>query len=274
MGSSTSKVRYVSNMGGNILLKAAAVDVAIQWIGFGYSSYMKTEKYYDLTGSSTFLYLTWASLIWAKRRTATPWTTRQIVQNSCVSLWALRLGTYLYSRVLSSGEDRRFTKAKEDPATMFIYWTTQAAWIWISLWPTFIVNSSVARKPLLLRDFVGYSLFGLGFLIETVADYQKKSFRAQPENKDKFITTGLWKYSRHPNYFGEILLWIGLYLPASSVMRGRQWLSILSPVFIAFLITNISGVPLLEKHADQKWAESNEYQQYKEHTAKLIPFVW
>lgn len=272
MGTAVSRVRPL--LDNNILLKAALVDVSIQWVGFAVSSYTKTEKYYDLTGLSTFFYLTWATLIWSKRRYAVAWTTRQLVQNVCVSLWAFRLGTYLYSRVLSTGKDRRFAKAKEDPSLMFTFWTMQAVWVWISLWPTMIVNTARTRKPLHCRDFIGYGLFFTGFLIETISDYQKRQFRSLPENKDKFIQSGLWSISRHPNYFGEILLWAGLYLPASSVMARRQWISIISPIFIGFLITQISGVPLLEKHADQKWGASTVYQEYKANTAKLVPYLW
>ena len=111
-------------------------------------------------------------------------------------------------------------------------------------------------------------------MIEATADYQKTKFRSNPLNKDKFVKTGLWSISRHPNYFGEILIWCGLFLPASNVLEGKEWLSIISPMFVSYLLTKVSGIPILEKYADRKWGALSEYQKYKQNTAKLIPFVW
>lgn len=263
----------LTTLNDNVLLKAAVVDLGIQWIGFAISMLLKTEKFYDLTGSATNLFLAWATLFWA-RNDVSVWSIRQIVQTSCVSVWALRLGAYLFSRVLSSGEDRRFRTAKEKPFVMLIYWTLQAVWIWVTLWPTMIVNSTTIDEPLTLKDYIGYGIFVVGFLIEIIADQQKTSFRSISQNKDKYISSGLWSLSRHPNYFGEILLWIGLFLPASTVIRGYQWASVVSPFLIGLLITKVSGIPILERYADKKWGGSSEYQKYKATTAKLIPFIW
>jgi len=256
----------------NVLLKAAVADLGIQVGGFVISWITNSEKHYDLTGSSTFLYLSWATLMWAK--SGNKLFPRQIAQNSCVTVWALRLGTYLFSRVLKAGEDRRFRAAKKSPPLMLTFWVMQAAWVWITLWPTMIINTKQVDLPLTHRDYIGYGLFATGFLFEMIADYQKTQFRSIPENQGKFISSGLWSLSRHPNYFGEILLWAGLYLPASNVISGKEWYSIISPLFVAGLIIKVSGIPLLEKYADKKWGSLVEYQKYKASTAKLIPFVW
>jgi len=283
MGSSVSLLRPYINS--NILLKAGLVDVGIQWGGFALSWFFNTEKFYDLTGSSTFLYLTWATLNWSTKQKTDggdggtaggQWSQRQVLQNSCVSVWALRLGLHLFSRVMAAGEDRRFRTAKRNPALLFTFWTMQAVWVWMTLWPTMIVNKQPQQEHTALnkRDYLGYAMFASGFLIEALADYQKKKFRAQPENEGKFINTGLWSVSRHPNYFGEIMLWTGLFIPATNVITGNEWLSVISPMFLSYLITRISGIPMLEQYADKKWGALPQYQQYKANTACLIPYIW
>ena len=190
--------------------------------------------------------------------------------------WACRLGTFLFIRVLKDGHDKRFDKVRDDPARFFVFWSIQASdnyyekcifykilflqgvWVWVTLLPTLLLNTE-RRDPVLgNRDYIGYSLWLVGFLFEVVADMQKSIFRANPDNdvrdsmlyqyhlsinivQGKFISSGLWAISRHPNYFGEILLWFGLYISGSSVFRGYQYLSVVSPVFVGLLITKLSG---------------------------------
>jgi len=270
MGSHLSTVtKYLDQ---NPLLKAAALDLGVQWAGFAVAYALKTEKFYDLVGSSTFLGLTWLTLNWAKK--GNPYFMRQSIQNSCVSLWAVRLGSFLFSRVLQAGEDRRFRKVKGDPSLFFKFWTVQGLWVWLTLLPTMILNFKKQDKEMNYRDYLGYAIFAVGFLIEVMADHQKSKFRSDPLNKDKFINTGLWSMCRHPNYLGEILIWSGLFLPASNVMEGKEFLSVLSPLFVSYLLTNVSGIPILERSADRRWGSLVEYQQYKSKTAKLFPYIW
>jgi steroid 5-alpha reductase family enzyme len=122
-----------------------------------------------------------------------------------------------------------------------------------------------------LFALAGSLVWAFGFAIEVVADAQKSRFRADPENAGKFIDAGLWAWSRHPNYFGEIVLWIGVAVIALPVLRGWQWVTLISPVFVAVLLTRISGVPILEKRADEKWGGQEDYEAYKERTPVLIP---
>ncbi len=199
-------------------------------------------------------------------------TMRQFVQSHLIVTWALRLGMFLFIRVLKAGEDRRFRVAKEKPMVFLKFWTLQGLWVYICLLPTLMLNESTRNPPLGPQDYIGWGLWGLGFVIETVADFQKSMFRSNRENKDKFIKTGLWSISRHPNYFGEIMLWAGLYISASSVFRGWQYLAVLCPVAIHLLITKLSGIPLLEKAADKKWGNLEEYKRYKENTPIFVPF--
>lgn len=256
----------------NPLVKAAFIDVAIQWGLWSVAAYFKTEVFYDLAGSSTFLYLAWQTLKWGNA-----YHTRQVIQTLFVSAWSLRLGSYLFVRIINDkGVDKRFNRVRSNPFLFFVYWTVQAGWIWITLSPTMILNSKRLRsqQELGASDFVGWTLWLTGFLLEVIADSQKSTFRSNPDNHGKWVATGLWGISRHPNYLGEMMLWTGLFISASSVLRGKEWLSILSPAFVIFLLTKVSGIPLLERQANKRWGQMAEYQEYKRKVACLIPYVW
>ncbi|XP_076349216.1 uncharacterized protein LOC143246421 [Tachypleus tridentatus] len=258
-----------SNRVGLLLLDCALIDFGIQWIVCICSILLKTEKIYDLTGSTTFILLAYLSYQWSSA-----YSLRQKVQTAMVMTWGLRLGLYLFTRIMKEGKDRRFDKARENPALMFLFWTMQGVWVFVTLLPTFVLNFSEKDRPVSNRDYVGWSLWILGFFLEVLADYQKAQFRNSPSNKGRFINTGLWRFSRHPNYLGEIMLWFGLYISASSVMKGYQFLTVLCPIFDMFLITRISGIPLLEQHGMKIWGHDPSYRDYVHDTAILIPFIW
>lgn len=251
------------------LFSAAALDFGIQWVLWLVAAFLKTEKFYDLAGSSTFILLTWQSIRWGGKL-----YVRQLIQSSCVTIWGLRLGLFLFQRVLQDGKDSRFDKARGNPALFFVFWTLQGVWVWMTLWPTLILNTASKDEKLNWKDYVGWSLWLVGFLIESIADHQKSQFRANPDNKGKWISTGLWGLCQYPNYFGEILMWSSLFLPASSVMSGYQHWSVISPIFVAYLVTRVSGVPLQEGQALKKWGHLAEYRMYRQSTAKLIPYIW
>ncbi|XP_068212741.1 uncharacterized protein [Palaemon carinicauda] len=247
--------------------KLAILDFGIQWTGFAFAYTLRTEKFYDLTGSSTFLLIAYLTYKW--HNSGHP---RQLIQTGCVSIWALRLGLYLFTRVLKDGKDRRFDKMRGDPMKFFVAWTLQGLWVFVTILPSVLAVLSTRQRPLGTRDYIGWGIWLIGYLIEVVADYQKSSFRNNPANKDKFINTGLWSLSRHPNYFGEILLWFGLYVSASSTFSGWEYLTILCPLMDYLLITKLSGIPFLERYARKKWGLLKQYQDYVEHTPVLVPF--
>ncbi|KAF6721276.1 hypothetical protein FQA47_007131 [Oryzias melastigma] len=231
---------------GSTVAKCAVADLGIQWAGWALAAAFKTEKFYDLAGSGTFILLAHLSRIWGGAN-----HTRQKVQTGLVTAWGLRLGTFLFLRILKDGHDRRFNNVRESPGTFFVYWTVQAVWVFMTLLPTLMLNSEKRNVPLGARDYIGWTVWGLGFATEAIADQQKWLFKRDPDNavslnssykfltaetpneqlsfpahlQGKFIQSGLWAYSRHPNYFGEILQWSGLWLSASSVMKGPQYLS-------------------------------------------------
>lgn len=241
----------------------------MQWGLWVVSSLLKTEKFYDLAGSTTFVYLVWQTLFWTGR-----FYPRQVIQSTCITAWALRLGLFLFSRILREGGDSRFNKVRDNPGKLLIFWTVQGIWVYMTLLPTIVLHSSRNNRPLCWKDYLGWVLWALGFCIQVLADHQKTQFRSDPLNHKRFITSGLWSMCRHPNYLGEILMWFGLFLPASSVMYGWQFLSIVSPAFVAFLLIWISGIPIQEAQARRRWSNVQAYVVYRKNTAKLIPGIW
>jgi len=112
---------------------------------------------------------------------------------------------------------------------------------------------------------------GIGLILETIADYQKYTFKNDPTNHGKWIQCGLWKFSRHPNYFGELLVWWGLFIIAFGFLTGALWLTILGPIYLTLLLLFVSGVPTLENKYDQRYKDNGDFQRYKESTSLIIP---
>jgi len=188
-----------------------------------------------------------------------------------VLAWALRLGSFLFMRVKRTGEDSRFREIKTRFLRFLFTWTLGGLWVLLTAAAALAAITSGRDVPLGIAAYIGSALWLLGFLFETVADRQKSAFKAKAENKDRFINTGLWALSRHPNYFGEICLWIGVAIVAAPALQGWQFLALISPLFVSFLLCRVSGIPLLEEKAEQKWGEDPEYQRYVQTTPVLIP---
>lgn len=230
-----------------------------------------TERYYDLTGSLTYVIVTCSSLYVNRFKL----TFRKLLLTSLVLIWACRLGFFLFSRISHEGGiDSRFTEVKKDVSAFAIFWCLQAVWCFLTSFPVLLVHSLEPREsttfPTMI-DAIGIVFWILGFGMEVVADYQKYVFRMT--GSKSFIRTGLWSLSRHPNYFGEITLWLGIFLISTNEFISlRHYLSFISPVFVSFLLTMVSGIPLLEKAADKKWGTDKSYMEYKNTTPVLIPF--
>ena len=163
-----------------------------------------------------------------------------------------RLGTFLFRRIQKAGKDACFDEIKPSFFRFLNFWTLQGLWVTFTVAAALAAITTTVRKELGLFALIGSLVWVFGFAMEAMADAQKSRFRADPENKGKFIQTGLWAWSRHPNYFGEIVIWIGVAIIALPVLRGWQWVTLISPVFVALLIARVSGVPMLEKWADEK----------------------
>jgi steroid 5-alpha reductase family enzyme len=256
---------------GGIPIFALAVGLAflIQWLAFIVAYLQQSERFFDLTGSLTYISVTIIAVLLSPVVDG-----RSILLLVLVVIWAVRLGTFLFRRIHKAGKDARFDEIKPSFARFLLTWTLQGLWVTFTLAAALAAITTTTRKELGFLALIGFLVWVFGFAIEVVADAQKSRFRADPENKGKFIHTGLWAWSRHPNYFGEIVLWIGVAIIALPVLRGWQWVTLISPVFVALLLTRISGVPMLEKRADEKWGGQEDYEAYKERTPVLIPWPW
>ena len=238
----------------------------INWLAFIPANILQTEKFFDLTGSITYILVTLIVL-----KLSDNIDNRSMLLASLVVIWAVRLGTFLFNRILQDGKDDRFDKIKPKFFRFFNVWTLQALWVTLTASAALIAITTTARKELGIFAIIGLIIWVIGFLFEVVADYQKRQFRKNPANKGTFIQSGLWSKSRHPNYFGEIILWIGIFIIAVPVLKGWQWVALLSPIFVIMLLTRISGVPGLEAKANKKWGGQAEYEMYKANTPVLIP---
>lgn len=243
-----------------------AVAFLIQWIAFIPAWLNRTEKFYDLTGGITYITVTLLAVLLTPNIDA-----RSLLLAVIVIVWSVRLASFLFLRIRAAGEDRRFRDIKQSFGRFLLTWSLQGLWVAFSLAAALAAITSTLRLDLDLFAAVGFLVWLTGFLVEVIADRQKSAFNAKPENKGRFISTGLWSWSRHPNYFGEIVLWIGVAIIAFPILRGWQYATLISPIFIIILLTRISGIPLLERRASQKWGNEAEYQSYKARTSVLIP---
>ncbi len=238
----------------------------VQWLMFIPAYIWQTERYFDLTGSLTYISVTILALILAGKE-----DLRSLLLVAMVLVWALRLGSFLFRRILQDGSDHRFDQIKPNAPRFFVVWTLQGLWVSFTAAAALAAISSESVLELRLLDSLAIALWIIGFAFEVISDRQKRLFRADPTNKGRYINTGLWAYSRHPNYFGEICLWIGVAILAVPVLQAWQYAALLSPIFVIVLLTRISGIPGLEAGADKRWGEEAEYQAYKQSTPVLIP---
>lgn len=242
-----------------------ALAFGINWLVFIPSALAKTERYYDLTGGITYIVTTAVAVYLSGAL-----DLRAMLVAGMVAFWSFRLASFLFIRISKDGHDSRFDDIKHRPVRFFMAWTLQGLWVLLTAAAAWAVITGGVRAPLGAIGIIGIAIWTAGILIEIVSDRQKSTFRANPENKGKFINVGLWAWSRHPNYFGEIVLWIGMAIIASPVLHGWQWATLISPVFVAFLLTKVSGVPLLEQKSDQRWGGQQDYETYKRNTPVLM----
>tara|TARA_B100000941_G_scaffold43019_2_gene26249 strand:+ start:2238 stop:3107 length:870 start_codon:yes stop_codon:yes gene_type:complete len=238
----------------------------IQWFVFIPSFINRTEHFFDLTGSLTFI-----STVLFTLMVIPEIYLRDVVIALLVIIWAVRLGSFLFLRVRKDGGDGRFDIMKTKFWWFLMTWNIQGMWVFLSLAAGLAAMTSNQKLEADIYLLIGLVIWIIGFAIEVIADNQKSKFRSNSENKDKFISTGIWSWSRHPNYFGEILLWIGITVIALPVLQGWQFITLISPIFIIFLLTQVSGVRLLELRGKKKWGENEEYQRYIQNTSVLIP---
>lgn len=227
----------------------------------------KTDKLTDISYAATFIGLVMYNLVVASELTVYKWILAFMIM-----LWSVRIGMYLFIRINKTGKDRRFDGMRENFWRFAGFWLIQAITVWAVL-----VGSSLyfitGAKPITGFMVAGIIVWFAGLIIEAIADFQKYQFIQDKKNKNKWIQSGVWKYSRHPNYFGEILVWFGVYVFVVSGLTGSdQLFAMASPLFITFMLLFVSGIPLLEKSADAKWGKDSAYKKYKKSTSVLVPF--
>lgn len=243
-----------------------ALAFVLQWIAFIPAYLKKTEKFYDLVGGASFICVAGLCLLLTPEQ-----SLRSVVLFVMVALWAGRLGIFLFIRIKRSGKDGRFDEIKQSFPRFLIAWTAQGLWITFTLAAVMAVILSGEQQGVDLFFVAGGLVWLFGYTFEVTADLQKYRFKSDPDNKGKFIKCGLWSVSRHPNYFGEITLWVGVAIMALPVLSGWQYFTLSSPVFIYGLLRYVSGVPMLEKSADERWGDLESYQKYKCSTPLLVP---
>jgi steroid 5-alpha reductase family enzyme len=242
-----------------------AIGFVLHWIIFLPSFAFQTEHYFDLTGSLSYISTVLAAIYLSPNL-----DTRDMIICAMIAIWAARLGSFLFWRIKKDGQDKRFVVMKTQFFWFLMTWTLGGLWVLVTMAAGLAAMTSDASIPLGPMAYLGIALWVAGMLIEVVADSQKTQFRKVPENRDRYITTGLWAWSRHPNYFGEITLWLGLALVALPVLSGWQLTTMISPIFVYVLLTKISGIPLLERMAKKKWGSEPEFISYTESTPALI----
>ncbi len=242
-----------------------ALAFAVNWAVFVPSAIKRTEHFYDLTGGITYITVTIVAVLLSSSL-----DLRSAIVAGMVLFWSIRLASFLFLRISRAGKDSRFDEMKHKPVRFFLAWTLQGLWVLLTAACALAIITGGNREPLGVIGYVGIAIWAVGILIEIIADQQKTAFRADPANQGKFITSGLWAWSRHPNYFGEIVLWTGMAIIAIPVLEGWQWATLISPIFVFFLLTKVSGVPLLEAAADERWGGQDEYEAYKRNTPVLF----
>ena len=256
----------VTDGGISVFLIAACIAFGVNWLAFIPANIMQTERFYDLTGAVTYL-----SVIIAASILSGPLDLRAIIVAALVIIWALRLGSFLFMRIHKAGGDNRFDDIKVKPVRFLMAWTLQGTWVLLTSASALAIITSTQRQEMDIFAIIGFIVWVIGFAIEVIADRQKSAFKAKAENQVHFINVGLWSYSQHPNYFGEIMLWTGITIMSFPLLSGWQWVTLISPIFVTFLLTKVSGIPTLAASAKKRWGDDKDYQAYRAKTNLLIP---
>ena len=253
-------------IGLSIFASCALMAFIVQWIALIPAYWLKTEHFYDLTGGATYLAVVIFAFMQSEQH-----DLRSIILTCIIVIWATRLSTFLFLRVRKQGSDSRFDDIKLNFWRFSIAWTVQGLWVLITAGAAIAAISSNQKADFGWIGAFGLLLWLIGFTMEAVADNQKRVFKQQKNTRNEFIHTGLWARSRHPNYFGEILLWIGVAIIAYPALYQWQLVTLISPLFVILLLTKISGISLQEQQANERWADNTDYQDYKKRTSVLIP---
>lgn len=249
----------------SILLQSFILIFLIQAAFFFFAAVQKTDRYTDLAYGLTFVAVAIYFLFQSH------WSSLQVVGALMMMVWGVRLASYLFQRILITKVDKRFDEMRSNVFKFAQFWLLQAVSIWVISLPVVLLLSQPARSSWMWLSWLGGLIWLIGLSIETLADQQKFAFKSLPQNKDRWTDVGLWQYARHPNYFGEMLCWWGVFVLVLPELSGWQFASVASPLYITSLLLFVSGVPLLEKRYQQKFGQNKQYQQYLKKTRLLVP---
>lgn len=243
------------------------VSFGINLLFYVFAAGFKMDKLTDITYAMSFI----ALAILAFCLTGT-YYLRQCLMLGAILLWAVRVGGYLLYRIIRIGHDKRFDPYRASWWRFGIFWLFQAIVVWLTFLPSCLLFANATDFPYEWRDGLGYSLFVVGWIVETVADQQKFRFRSNKANDGRWTDAGLWSWSRHPNYFGELLVWWGLFSVSATSFVGADWkyFSIIGPALLTLSILFFSGITRLEEAADKRYWHNADYQTYKRRTSCLI----
>ncbi|MCB1138476.1 MAG: DUF1295 domain-containing protein [Leptospiraceae bacterium] len=247
------------------ILFSLLVSLALQAVFFVFAATLKTDKVTDLTYSLTFFLLALGLTLNNPGAEVGHW-----ILAGMVMLWSVRLGTYLLIRIIQMGRDRRFDGIRENFLSFSLFWIFQGITVWATMLPVTVALSGELHTG--TAFLVGSALWLIGLCIEAVADQQKFVFKSKSQNENRWIDSGLWKYSRHPNYFGEILLWWGLFIATVPALTGWLYLAAIGPVFITCILLFFSGIPPLERRYKEKYGNNADFLRYRNGTSMLIPW--
>ena len=242
-----------------------AIGFILHWAIFMPSYAFQTEHYFDLTGSLSYITTVIVAMVLNPSL-----DIRDLIICAMILVWAVRLGSFLFWRIKKDGQDKRFIVMKTKFTWFLLTWTLGGLWVLVTMAAGLAALTSNSTVELGILGYVGIALWLFGFAVEVIADNQKTQFKKDPNNKDRFITSGLWSWSQHPNYFGEITLWLGLALFTYPVLSGWQLVTLISPIFVYLLLTRLSGIPTLDRLAKEKWGSDSDYIAYVEATSKLM----
>ena len=249
----------------NAILLSLAVSLVVNAAFFAVAAIRKTDVVTDLSYSLSFAVLAIALPSLGAREPV------QLAASFLVLIWAVRLGGYLLTRILRIKVDHRFDEMREKPLRFARFWLLQAISVAVIMMPVSYLLGREGAPGFGFWAIAGAAIWLVGLAIEAAADAQKSAFKARDENRERFITSGLWRYSRHPNYFGEMLVWWGLFVFAVPFLDGAAFAVVIGPVFITLLLLFVSGIPLLERSAEAKYGDDPAYREYKRRTSILVP---
>jgi steroid 5-alpha reductase family enzyme len=249
----------------NAILLSFLLSLCVNAAFFAVAAIRRTDLVTDLSYSLSFALLAVVLPALGAREPV------QIAASLLVLIWSVRLGGYLLTRILRIKVDHRFDGMRDVPLRFARFWLLQAISVAVIMLPVSYLLGRDEAPGLGLWAVAGTSTWLAGLVIEAVADAQKSAFKAKEDNRERFIDSGLWRYSRHPNYFGEMLVWWGLFVYAVPFLRGAAFAVVIGPLFITFLLLFVSGVPLLERSAEAKYGDDPAYREYKRRTSILVP---